>query len=91
MLRVADQPRRQAASRAQYSGAALLQVAKNYRNFLPILVFTITLDLPDLITIGNRDRGVFLRDQKKPAFAPAVRCRRLGRQGAQQCKNSPMF
>jgi hypothetical protein len=90
MLRVADQPRRQ-AWRAQYSGALLLQAAKNCRDFLPMLVFTIPLDSPHLITSGNRDRGAFLRDQKKPVYAAATRRRQLGKQGAQQCKNLPMF
>jgi hypothetical protein len=89
-LRIAEQPRQQAASRLPYLSTRLLQQAKNCRNFLSLVVFTTSLDLPHLIAIGNRDRGFFLRDQKKPASAPATRRRRLGKQGAQQCKNLPM-
>jgi hypothetical protein len=91
MLQIADQPRRQAVSRPSYLGTLLLQGAKNCRNFLPTVVLIITLDLPRLIIIGNRDRGFFLRDQKKPVCASASWRRRLGKQGAQQCKNLPMF
>lgn len=91
MLRIVDQPRRQAAWCQSTRGTVLLRPDRNCRNFFPMAVFITSLNLLHLIIAGNRDRGFFHRDQEAPVHAQTAFGRRTRGQGARPCKNLLMF